>query len=252
MIAYLNAIRADFLPPGLRGDFGRDVVPQLVRAAAARGLQVEVSHDLTDFWRICEMDAGRAVASQFVDPRLNPDAGPADTAFVYLTRNGAPVASSGARLKWVPGRLSDAIDDGSFLYPAGTPVGYQGFCHARQARGISGWVVAYTGFWRAASENAHDAVPMHLTVRLLHALVLGRWGFDWGVSFAEPPIARRYAQAVWLADIVQPGAGWSMMGKAYDLSLVAVDRFGLLDRIADPRYGDPAQLLHLTAPPSGD
>ncbi|MBN9525432.1 MAG: hypothetical protein J0H82_04450 [Alphaproteobacteria bacterium] len=245
MISYLDAVRADYLPGRLRGEVGRHVVPPLLRAAAARGLQVEVSHALSDFWQVCEADPGRAVASQFVNPAVNPGAGPEDTLFVMLTRAGRPVASSGARLKWVPGTLAEAIDDGSLLYPAGTPVGYQGYCHAPAARRIGGWVAVYTAFWRHPNENANDPVPMHLTVRLLHALTLGRWGYAWAVSFAEPPVARRYARQVWLAEVVEAGAGWSMMGRHFDLSLVAVDRAGLLGRLADPRYADPAARLHL-------
>jgi len=244
----LDAFQFHRLPVAARPDFARVVVPRLARACHDAGVRPMVSTDLTDFWRICKGDPGRAVASQFVDPALDPEHGPADTAFIVLWRDGLPVASAGARLRWVPGTLAEAIVDGSLLYPRGTPKGWRAECVASQARAIAGtWVAVYTGYWRARSEDPRDPVPMHLAVRLLHAITLGAWGYSHAVAFCEDGVARSAAHAVWLAEFHQPGVAWDIQGEAYRLNLVVTGRDALITKMLDPRAVDPTALLHLPA-----
>jgi len=248
MKQFLDAFTADCLPRPVRSAFGRDVVPSLVRACAAAGLRPMISTDLADFWSICRGDPGRAIMSQFVDPAVDPNAGPTDTAFVILMRNGAPVASAGVRLRWVPGTLGEAVVDGSLLYPHGAPKGFRSQCIASLANTISGTHVAvYTGYWRARSEDPLDARPMALTVRLLHAYALGAMAWSHGVAFAENGVARAYAHSVWLAEAFQPGVAWEMMGRRYTLNLVSTARDPLIDKLLDARACDPAAKLHLPA-----
>lgn len=247
MRQFLDAFTTDHLPRPVRSVFAREIVLGLLRACATAGVRPFISTDLADFWSICQGDAGRAVASQFVDPSIDPTAGPADTAFVILQRGGQPVASAGARLRWLPGTLGEAVADGSLLYPHGAPRDFRAHCVASGANAIGPTSIAvYTGYWRASTENPRDPIPMHLAVRLLHAYVLGAWGWTHGVSFAEDGVARQYAHAVWLAETIQPGVGWSMMGKAYRLNLVVASRDSIIGKLIDPRATDPAAMLHLS------
>ncbi len=248
MKSLLDACTFHRLPVDTRPDFARVVVPRLGRACHVAGVRPMVSTDLADFWTICRGDPGRAVASQFVDPSIDPAAGPADTAFIILMRDGLPVASAGARLRWVPSTLADAVIDGSLLYPNGAPRGWRAECVASQARVIAGtWVAVYTGYWRASTEDARDPTPMHLAVRLLHAITLGAWGWTHAVAFAEDGVARMAAHSVWLAELHQPGVAWSMMGERYKLNLVVTGRDALITKMLDPRAVDPTAPLHLPA-----
>ncbi len=246
MRQFLDAFTPDHLPRQIRAAFAREIVPSLLRACAVAGVRPMISTDLADFWSICQGDVGRAIASQFVDPAIDPTADAGNTAFVILHRDGKPVASAGARLRWVPGTLGEAVVDGSLLYPHGTPRDFRAHCVASGANAIGKTTIAvYTGYWRAPTENPRDPVPMHLAVRLLHAYTLGAWGWTHGVSFAEDGVALKFAHPVWLAETIQPGIAWRMMGKQYRLNLVLASRDSIINKLLDIRSADPTAMLHL-------
>ena len=210
MIPYSDAFDVSTEREPYRSILSRQVVPALISALAAEGLDVLVSHDLrskSEYNRI-HADDPLLTRVSIADPRCQPHATERDVICCYLDHGGELVGSVVLRLLWCEPSFGAGLEDLSLLYhdPL-TMAGEDDFAICRPAIAwdtlkavhcamtLGGHVrrdfrktIAYDGMWRLA-----------------RILALTKWRWSYSISLLEEAVARKLGFGLYGHQFGSPG-----------------------------------------------
>lgn len=211
MIPYADAFDASTEREPHRSILSRQVVPALLSALAAEGLDVLVSHDLRSKSEYNRLHADDPLLTRvaIADPLYQPHATERDVICCYLDHGGDLVGSLVLRLLWCEPSFGAGLEDLSLLYhdPA-TMAGEDDFVICRPAIAwdmlkavhcamtLGGHVrkdfrrtIAYDGLWRLARILALTSWRWSYSISLLEEAVARKLGFGlYGHQYGSPGV----------------------------------------------------------------
>jgi hypothetical protein len=210
VIPYSDAFDVSTEREPYRSILSRQVVPALISALAAEGLDVLVSHDLrskSEYNRI-HADDPLLTRVSIADPRCQPHATERDVICCYLDHGGELVGSVVLRLLWCEPSFGAGLEDLSLLYhDPHTMADADDFAICRPAIAwdtlkavhcamtLGGHVrrdfrktIAYDGMWRLA-----------------RILALTKWHWSYSISLLEEAVARKLGFGLYGHQFGSPG-----------------------------------------------
>lgn len=241
LIPFADAVTGAHLPRADADAVTGRVAPGLMRLARDHGVQAAICHDLALYATLRDRDPERATWSALVRPEYQPSAGPHDTAIAVLHRDGVPIATYAARLKWLDGDLATAINDLSLIYerPAEAPPGVWWHCDAPSARHIADCQIALgMGIWADQVACGRDRMLTPVLARLIMVYAAAEWRWSQFLGFSLLRPSRRHAFASYGAAGMEDGVRFGDGATATRTRLVYATRARFRALMLDPRFLD--------------